>query len=220
MKVELIAYTPEPELLIEKSARICYDSFDKINPPESTIKIIDHIIKSGHESVLEHANATFFVSEVSRALTHQLVRHRIASYSQRSQRYVKETEQRYVTPPSIKNFEEVRLPNNNNIVNVETGDLIKTNAAKSIFIEAMYNAWNAYNELLKLGIKSEDARFVLPNACETEIIMTMNFRELRHFFKLRANSSQSQWEIRKMAKIMLQLISEIAPNVFNDIKFK
>jgi len=203
--------------LIEQSARVCYDSFDKANPPETTIKIINHLIRSGHESVLEHASATFQIEGVSRALTHQLVRHRIASYSQRSQRYVKETFQQYVTPPSIKNFEKVWLPDNTR--NVETGELVNLNVAESIFLGAMNAAWNAYEELLKLGIKGEDARFVLPNACETEIIMTMNFRELRHFLKLRT-SKHAQWEIRNMAKEIHSKIMEVAPNVFKDIVFE
>jgi thymidylate synthase (FAD) len=217
MKVKLVASTQNPELLIEQSARVCYDSFDKANPPETTIKIINHLIRSGHESVLEHASATFQIEGVSRALTHQLVRHRIASYSQRSQRYVKETFQQYVTPPSIKNFEKVWLPDNTR--NVETGELVNLNVAESIFLGAMNAAWNAYEELLKLGIKGEDARFVLPNACETEIIMTMNFRELRHFLKLRT-SKHAQWEIRNMAKEIHSKIMEVAPNVFKDIVFE
>jgi thymidylate synthase (FAD) len=218
MNVEIISYTPEPELLIEKAARICYDSFGKMSPPESTARIIDHLLKSGHESCLEHASVTFRVGGVSRALTHQLVRHRLASYSQRSQRYVKEDFQQYVTPPSIKNFEEVWLPDN--IRNAETGDKIKSNLAEEIFLGAMYSAWNAYRELLKLGIKGEDARFVLPNACQSEIIITMNFRELRHFFKLRT-SKHAQWEIRNMAKEMWNQVMKIgAANVFGDIVFE
>jgi len=198
MKVEIIAFTPSPELLIEEAARICYDSFEK-KAPGSHVRIIDHLIRSGHESVLEHASVTYRVGGVSRALTHQLVRHRLASYSQRSQRYVKETEPQYVTPPSC----------DNNLTN-----------AKSIFEEAMINAWRAYNDLLKLGVKGEDARFVLPNACCSEIIITMNFRELRHFFKLRT-SKHAQWEIRAMAKEMWNQVMHIgAANVFADIKFE
>ena len=198
MKVEIIAFTPSPELLIEEAARICYDSFEK-KAPGSHVRIIDHLIRSGHESVLEHASVTYRVGGVSRALTHQLVRHRLASYSQRSQRYVKETEPQYVTPPSC----------DNNLTN-----------AKSIFEEAMINAWRAYNDLLKLGVKGEDARFVLPNACCSEIIITMNFRELRHFFKLRT-SKHAQWEIRKMAMEMWNQVMKIgAANVFYDIKFE
>lgn len=197
MKVEIIAFTPSPELLIEEAARICYDSFEK-KAPGSHVRIIDHLIRSGHESVLEHASVTFRVGGVSRALTHQLVRHRLASYSQRSQRYVKETEPQYVTPPSVINTEFV----------------------KAKFENAMLFAWNTYNELLKMGVKGEDARFVLPNACCSEIIITMNFRELRHFFKLRT-SKHAQWEIRDMAKEMWNQVMRIgAANVFGDIRFE
>lgn len=207
MKVEIIAFTPNPELLIEDAARICYDSFEK-KAPGSHIRIIDHLIRSGHESVLEHSSVTFKVAGVSRALTHQLVRHRLASYSQRSQRYVKEAEPNYVTPPSI-------LDNKENI-----GVSSQNQMARAKFENAMLFAWNTYNELLKAGIKGEDARFVLPNACCSEIIITMNFRELRHFFKLRT-SKHAQWEIRNMAKEMWNLVMKIgAANVFADIVFE
>jgi len=211
MKVELIAFTPDSELLIEDAARICYDSFDK-KGPGSHIRIIDHLLRSGHESVLEHASVTYRVGGVSRALTHQLVRHRIASYSQRSQRYVKETEPQYVTPPSIKNYGEVENHS------TETGDDLSydLNDAYEGFME---HVWSFYNTMLKAGIKGEDARFVLPNACCSEIIMTMNYRELRHFFKLRT-SSHAQWEIRNMAEEMWRQVMTIAPAVFGDIAFE
>jgi thymidylate synthase (FAD) len=195
MKIEILACTPNPEQLIERCGRICYDSFDKMSPPESTQRLITHLIRSGHESVLEHASVTFLVTGVSRALTHQLVRHRIASYSQRSQRYVKETEPNFVIPPSV-----------DDIIGVAYSDF-------------MEKIWRFYNEMLKAGVKPEDARFVLPNACCSEIAITMNFRELRHFFKLRT-SKHAQWEIRQMAKEMWKQIVDIAPNVFSDIKFE
>jgi len=207
MKVEILAFTPNPELLIEDAARICYDSFEK-KAPGSHVRIIDHLIRSGHESVLEHSSVTYRVSGVSRALTHQLVRHRLASYSQRSQRYVKESEPNYVTPPSIKD-------NKTNI-----GISSQFRMAQAVFNDSMKHAWDTYNELLKMGIKGEDARFVLPNACCSEIIITMNFRELRHFFKLRT-SKHAQWEIRDMAKEMWNQVMRIgAANVFADIKFE
>lgn len=214
MKIEIIAFTPSPEQLIEDAARICYDSFEK-KGPGSHVRIIDHLIRSGHESVLEHASVTFRVGGVSRALTHQLVRHRLASYSQRSQRYVKETEPQYVTPPSIENWEgkfelEVNTPARKAWVNFALNE----------FDAAMNKCWETYNNLLKLGIKGEDARFVLPNACQSEIIITMNFRELRHFFKLRT-SKHAQWEIRNMAKEMWEQVMRIgAANVFGDIVFE
>jgi thymidylate synthase (FAD) len=207
MNVEIISHTPNPELLIEDAARICYDSFGK-KSPGSQVRIIDHLIRSGHESCLEHASVTYRVGGVSRALTHQLVRHRLASYSQRSQRYVKESEPQYVTPPSI-------LGNKENI-----GVSSQNQMARAKFENAMLFAWNTYNELLQMGIKGEDARFVLPNACQSEIIITMNFRELRHFFKLRT-SKHAQWEIRDMAKEMWNQVMKIgAANVFADIRFE
>lgn len=196
MIVTLERCTQNPEDIIEDAARICYDSFDK-KQEGSAARIIDHLLRSGHESVLEHCVATFLVVGVSRALTHQLVRHRIASYSQRSQRYVKETQPNYVTPESI--FED--------------------DAAYDVFLKAMNHVWAAYNILLSMGIKGEDARFVLPNACCTEIYITMNFRELRHFLKLRT-SKHAQWEIRNMAKEMHSQLMEVAPNVFSDIVFE
>lgn len=203
MKVEIIAWTPEPELLIEEAARICYDSFEK-KAHGSHVRIIDHLIRSGHESVLEHASVTYRVGGVSRALTHQLVRHRLASYSQRSQRYVKESEPNYVTPPSIacEGWPQDR------------------GSAQKLYDKFMKDCWDLYNTLLKMGIKGEDARFVLPNACCSEIIITMNFRELRHFFKLRT-SKHAQWEIRNMAKEMWEQVMRIgAANVFADIVFE
>ena len=213
MKIEIIACTPNPEELIERCGRICYDSFDRMTPPESTKRLIGHLIRSGHESVFEHASATFLVSGVSRALTHQLVRHRLASYSQRSQRYVKEKEPQYVTPPAIRNYGEVKN------ISPETGDDLSYDLSDA-YDYFMEKSWHMYNELLKLGIKGEDARFVLPNACHTEIAITMNFRELRHFFKLRT-SKHAQWEIRDMAKEMWEKIKVYAPNVFEtDIAFE
>lgn len=211
MKVELSAFTPQPELLIEEAARVCYDSFDR-KTEGSEERIIAHLIRSGHESVLEHATATFHVGGVSRALTHQLVRHRIASYSQRSQRYVKEKEPDYVTPPSIKNYGEVEAHS------PETGDDMSYDLNES-YEFLMEHIWRFYNHLLELGVRGEDARFVLPNACCSEIYITMNFRELRHFLKLRT-SKHAQWEIRDMAKRMHELLVMIAPNCFKDIKFE
>lgn len=212
MKVEIISHTPEPELLIEKAARICYDSFGKMSPPESTVRIIDHLLKSGHESCLEHASVTFRVDGVSRALTHQLVRHRLASYSQRSQRYVKESEHNYVTPPSIKANKFTYLDPAYTEPREQT--------LENMYDYMMRQTWVWYNQLLNFGVKPEDARFVLPNACCSEIIITMNFRELRHFFKSRT-TKHAQWEIRAMAKEMWNQVMHIgAANVFGDIKFE
>lgn len=179
---------PECEGLIEYAGRLCWDTIDKIatNP-----KRIQDWIKVGHQSVIEHASATFYV-RASRAFTHELVRHRLASYSQRSQRYVKEDESRYVTPPKLGAIEN------------------------SIFERAMQYAWAAYNELLDQGVKPEIARYVLPNACETQIVMTMNFRELRHFIELRT-SERALPEMRSVAGEIRRIMKKQAPRVFEDL---
>ena len=158
-----------------------------------------------HFSVLEHGYATFRISEVSRALTHQLVRHRIASYSQQSQRYVKESQFEYVIPPSIFELEK-KLP-------VGDEDL---NGAKDFqndmkIIQGMYDKWKIR------GLKNEDARFVLPNACYTEIVMSANFREFRNIFKIRCDK-HAQWEIRDVAKEMLRQLYTKCPSVFEDLR--
>lgn len=190
-----------PEELIEYAGRLCWDTTDKLgkNP-----KRIQEWIEVGHESVIEHASASFYV-RASRAFTHELVRHRIASYSQRSQRYVKESEPRYIIPQEISEVPEKKTEQNEHRQN-----------AYNIFIEAMLKAWEAYQNLLNLGIKAEIARYVLPNACETRIVMTMNFRELRHFIKLRT-SNRALPEMRAIAGEIRRIMKEQAPKVFEDL---
>ena len=200
MTIELIASTPNPELVIANAARTCYDSKEK--DLESSRKMIKAIVKSGHESCVEHATATFRLSDVSRVLTHELVRHRLLSFSQRSQRYVKENEPNYVIPDVLVD---------DNTTNQ------KMLLARDIFEKAMQSAWDAYSLLLNYGLKPEDARFVLPNACTTEIVVSGNFREYRNFLKLRL-SPRAQWEIRKAAHIILDKLYEIAPSCFEDLK--
>lgn len=193
MNVELLAYTPNPEVLIAKAASTCYDSVPK--DLEKARKMIQAIIKSGHESVIEHSSASFEVSGVSRVLTHELVRHRLFSFSQRSQRYVDEANPSYVIPEEIENNPK----------------------AKEVFIEAMDNAWNSYNKLQALGLKNEMSRYVLPNACTTKICISGNFREWRNFLKLRL-SKRAQHEIRNLANVILNKLIEIAPSCFEDLK--
>lgn len=199
MKVTLIASTPNPETTIARAARICYDSQPKDLDGERTF--IKGLVKSGHTATIEHASATFLIEDVSRALTHELVRHRLFSFCQRSQRYVKETEPSYVIP-------DVLVDDNS------ANDKMK--AAHECFIKAMENAWMSYKFLLDCGLKPEDARFVLPNACTTTITVSGNFREWRNFLQLRL-SPRAQWEIRKLANIILQKLVEIAPSVFKDL---
>ena len=154
VEVKLLAITPDAETLLEKAGRICYDTVDKLGTNENWLS---KRVQEGHESLIEHGVATFYI-KASRVLTHELVRHRIASYSQRSQRYVKENKADYIFPVEI------------------AGDPDR----EKIFREAMDAAWASYKKLLDAGLKAEIARYVLPNACATEIVCTWNFREIRH----------------------------------------
>ena len=200
MNIELIVSTPDPEMTIANAARTCYDSPAK--DIDAAKKMIKALVKAGHEAMIEHASATFRLSNVSRVLTHELCRHRLFSFAMRSQRYVKENEPSYVVPDVLLNTD-----------NEDT----KLKQARSCFEAAMQNAWSAYKILLELGLKPEDARFVLPNACTTEIVVSGNFREWRNFLKLRL-SRRAQWEIRKAANIILDKLIEIAPSCFEDLK--
>lgn len=194
MKVELVEHTPNPEVLIARAASTCYNSVPK--ELDNARKMISAIIKSGHESCIEHASASFEIDDVSRVLTHELVRHRIGfSFSQRSQRYVNEKNLSYVIPEEINNNQE----------------------ALGIFLGAMDNAWDAYSKLQELGLKNEIARYVLPNSCCTKIFVTADFRAWRNFLKLRL-SKRAQHEIRDMANIILDKLIEIAPSCFEDLK--
>jgi thymidylate synthase (FAD) len=174
-----------------RAAGICYDKEEK----EDYGSFVKRIVNRGHESVLEHAVFSFRIEGVSRALTHQLVRHRIASYSQRSQRYVDEGEFDYITPPAIKDNEN----------------------AEKIFKDIMLKSEEAYKELRGMEIHKQDARYVLPNAVETKIIVTMNARSLRNFLSLRMKKD-AQWEIRDLACRMYDLVHELAPQIFGDLK--
>ncbi len=189
--VKLLRYTADPESLIEFAGRLCWDSQDKTG---TTPDRIERWINIGHESVIEHSSATFHIW-ASRTFTHQLVRHRIASFSQRSQKYVNESIPKYIIPAEISNAESISM---------------------DTFIEAMEHAWKYYNLLLGQGMKKEIARYVLPEACETQIIMTMNFRELRHFIKLRTSRMASP-EMRCVAYKIRNMCKEFAPQVFKDV---
>lgn len=194
MTIELIAMTPYPEKVIEQAGRTCYLSYDKMHEG-SEKKFIRMLINSKHYSVLEHASATFRITGASRSFTHQLVRHRLCSYSQQSQRYVNEKNFEVITPPAIRENEK----------------------AHKIFTEFINKAKETYLELQKFGIKNEDARFVLPNAVESEIVITANFREWRHIIEIR-NSIKSQWEIRTVVKEILKILKREAPAVFEDLE--
>lgn len=197
MKVTMIAHTPNPELIVSLAGKICYSKYTisecvKNGMDTNEIKkFIDKLISLGHESPLEHVSFTFGIEGISRACSHQLVRHRIASYSQKSQRYVSENDFDFVLPESILNNEE----------------------AKSSYDYCMNIIDQTYNELVKIGIEKEDARMVLPNACETQIVVTMNARSLLNFFKHRC-CNRAQWEIRYVADEMLRQCKKVAPNLF------
>lgn len=194
MKVELVSHTQNADKIIEKAGRVCYQSQEKTTE-DSHKTFTNMLLSSGHESVLEHASATFKISEVSRSLTHQLVRHRVASYSQKSQRYCKEKRFGYIVPQVILDEEHLELA----------------------YDRYMKKAQDFYNELLDSGVKPEDARYVLPEACHTEIVMTANFREWRHFLKLRL-SKRAQQEIRDLSLEILKELCKIS-GCFEDLEF-
>jgi thymidylate synthase (FAD) len=211
-KVKLVQYTPNPEELVAAAAKLCYspvgvedilENLDKDN----TDKFLNMLVSMGHESPIEHISFTFAVEGVSRSLTHQLVRHRIASFSQQSQRYVRLDQFEYIIPPEIDKDEE----------------------ARDIFIKTMENSQKSYDALvIRLKNKHisdglsmsaaekkaiEDARYVFPNACESKVIFTMNARSLMNFFRHRC-CNRAQWEIRQMAEKMLVEVKKVAPTIF------
>ena len=191
LEVELVAITPEAQRVIEQAGRTCYLSFDRVGA-ESHEGFIRRLIKMGHESPLEHAYATFRVRNCSRAMTHQLVRHRLMAISQQSQRYVDEKGFAYVVPEGIP------------------PEFVEDFHKDMEVIQEMYGKWRAR------GVRKEDARFVLPNACVSEIVVSANFREWRHIFALRL-SAKAQWEIRRACGLMLAILREHAEACFEDI---
>ncbi|NLY53993.1 MAG: FAD-dependent thymidylate synthase [Firmicutes bacterium] len=197
MEVILLRYTPDPELTVAAAARLCYspDQVDELLTDltlDKARKLIAKLKQMGHFSPFEHASFTFGISGVSRSLSHQLVRHRIASYSQQSQRYVAFKQLPVVVPPSVA-------------ANAE---------AQAKFDEAITAIESAYLQLLGL-VPAEDARYLLPNACQTNLVMTMNARSLHNFFTLRC-CTRAQWEIRELAWRILDLVQEVAPSIFAD----
>lgn len=197
MNVELLYCTPDPERAIATAARLCYAPVGASELMETMTeaqvdKVLNTILGSGHFSTLEHASFTFAIDGVSRALTHQLVRHRLASYNQQSQRYVKY---------------------NDGIETIKPASIKENPQADAVFDQAISAATDAYKKLLDMGIPAEDARFLLPNAAETKIVVTMNARELLHFFNHRC-CNRAQWEIREMAWKMVELVKPLAPRVF------
>lgn len=198
MLVKLLKYSEKPEISVAQAARLCYYKSDIESLQEKlTIskarKLIRQVVSMGHTSVLEHAVFTFGIEGVSRALSHQLVRHRIASFSQQSQRYVEYDDIEYHVPHSICN---------------NPGLL-------SRYKDHMNDVQDLYHQLVDSGIPAEDARYILPNAVNTKVIATFNARSLLNFFKLRT-CNRAQSEIRILAAEMLRLVKEVAPSIFSD----
>lgn len=198
MMVKLVRHTPEPERTVAMSARLCYSPIgaaqleEKISD-EQAANLVRKLVSMGHLSTLEHVTFTFAIEGVSRVLTHQLVRHRIASYSQQSQRYVKEHDFETIVPASIASKPE----------------------AKAKFDKLMTEIQAMYDEFIALDIPAEDARYILPNATETKIVCTFNARSLLNFFSLRC-CTRAQWEIRALANEMLRQCQAVAPVIFEN----
>jgi len=220
MKVELLAHTPEPEKLAATAAKLCYSSSDISSlrdglTEEKTASFIDMLVSIGHESIMEHASFTFGIEGISRACSHQLVRHRIASYSQKSQRYVNENDFEFITPPAIEALPAANEEFNRIIAELTAGykkvaDLLTKKHTAELTAQGL-DEKTAASKARKLA--NEDARFLLPNACETKIIVTMNVRSLFNFFRHRC-CNRAQWEIRAVANEMLRLCLEVAPHIF------
>ena len=203
MKVELISYSNLGEKVCGIASKTCVseDIPGVDDDDDDVMKSLKSAMSSDHMAVLEHWSATFAVSGVSRALTHQLVRHRMASYAQQSQRYVDMSEAAYIIPESIDKCLAPATPDGCPL-NIE-------------YVNAIRKCEEVYRKLVGAGIYPEDARYVLPNACTTNIIITMNARELRHFFSLRC-CERAQWEIRELANRMLKICKEVSPTIFDD----
>ena len=220
MKVTLIAHTPNPEKTVAAAAKLCYSAsgvtelYDGLTD-EKAADFVEMLSNIGHESPIEHASFTFGVEGVSRACTHQLVRHRIASYSQQSQRYVKNDMFEFITPPEIENIPEAQAEFDKAMQSAkEHYDKIAeilTQAHYQTMVSQGKDEKTAKRDASKKAI--EDARFVLPNACETKIVVTMNARTLMSFFRHRC-CNRAQWEIRAVADEMLRLCKQVAPNLF------
>ncbi len=222
LKVKLMAHTPNPDAIVAAAAKLCYspvgvDGIMEKLDDEEVAKFVNTLVNMGHESPIEHVSFTFAIEGISRSCSHQIVRHRIASFSQQSQRYVKLDQFEYIIPPEIE----------------------KNEKAKEIFIQSMNKCQEDYDKLVEIlfekhyqdlldkGLNEkkaksqaekmsiEDARYVFPNACETKMVVTMNARSLYNFFSKRC-CERAQWEIRELANEMLKLLKEVAPVLFKN----
>jgi thymidylate synthase (FAD) len=191
MIVKLISITPEAEKHVEYNARMCYESMDKMTA-DSHMQFLPNLLKNGHLSIFEHGSASFFIDEISRACSHQLVRQRLSSFTQKSQRYVREKDFTYTIPLEIQ----------------------KNPEALKIYQSTINTIQNSYNQLTELGIRKEDARFLLPNAVHTTLTMTANFREWLHVIDLRV-SLHAQWEIRELLTLIWKELYQKVPSIFD-----
>lgn len=205
LRVTLLQHTPDPERAVASAGRLCYAPVGAAEiragmSAEDVSRLVRALVRSGHHSALEHAGFSFAIDGISRACSHQLVRHRVASYSQQSQRYVRfSSEEEFVVPPEI----------------------LASGEAREVFFQAMDDARRAYERLVEIGLAEgrgresafEDARFVLPNAAETKIVVTMNARELRHVISVRC-CRRAQWEINRLFWVIRHLVAQAAPVLF------
>ena len=222
MKVKLLTHTPEPEKVIATAAKLCYSSSDIDTlmdglTPEKVEGFLNMLTSIGHESPIEHITFTFGIEGVSRSLLAQITRHRIASFSVQSQRYVEEKEFQFVTPPEIAADEEaskIYQEQMNSAIESynKLADILKQKHFESFKAEGLDDK-QAKQKAQKKAI--EDARFVLPNACETKMVVTMNARSLMNFFSLRC-CNRAQWEIREVASEMLRLCCQVAPTLLKN----
>ncbi len=220
-KVTLISYTPEPEKVVAAAAKLCYSNAESIETltdgltPEVTSRFVAMLAEIGHESPIEHASFTFAIEGVSRALLAQITRHRIASYSVQSQRYVRKNGFEYIIPPEIEAIAEakeeyIRAMESATRHYERIAEILKDTHTRRLTGEGV-PAETANRKAEKLAI--EDARFVLPNACDTRMIVTMNARSLINFFHHRC-CNRAQWEIHEVADQMLACVIKAAPNLF------
>ncbi len=222
MRVTLLTYTPDPERTVACAARLCYspagidDVMDKLTD-EKTAAFVDMLSEIGHESPIEHASFTFGIEGVSRSLLAQITRHRIASFSVQSQRYVAENHFEYVLPPEIEALPEAAAVYRRAMEEDQAHYEELTRLLKSKHKQALLDAGMAEKAADRAAEKRaiEDARFVLPNACTTKMIVTMNARSLQNFFRHRC-CNRAQWEIRQLAEQMRALCVEVAPNLFKN----
>lgn len=228
MLVKLLAYTPEPEKTVACAAKLCYASSDIDTlyeglTEEKVEKFLDHLNNLGHQSPIEHASFTFGIEGVSRSLLAQITRHRIASFSVQSQRYVREAGRaaqdgfQFVLPPEIEKIPEAReeflRAMEEDARHYESLAALLKEKHKKELMEQGLDEGAALKKAEKMAI--EDARFVLPNACATKMLLTMNARSLLNFFSLRC-CSRAQWEIRELATQMLKEVKAVAPHLFRD----